>query len=41
MSKIRKGNKESKKPAALTPKERKAAKQAKKHAADVVPLLHR
>lgn len=41
MSKIRKGNKESKKPAVHTPKEKKAAKHAKKHASDVVPIIPR
>lgn len=39
MSKIRKGNKEQKKQPAMTPKEKKAAKLAKKHSADVVPLI--
>jgi hypothetical protein len=34
MSKIQRSNKESKKAAALTPKEKKAAKRAKKHAGD-------
>ncbi|HZV54527.1 MAG TPA: hypothetical protein VFF82_06270 [Rhodocyclaceae bacterium] len=38
MSKIQQSNKEAKKQALLTPKEKKAAKQAKKHAKDVVPL---
>lgn len=41
MGKIRQGNKETKKPAAKTTKEKKAAKSAKKHAADVVPLIVR
>jgi hypothetical protein len=41
MSKARQGNKESRKPSALTPKERKAVKQARKHAQDVVPLIPR
>jgi hypothetical protein len=41
MSKIRQGNKEPRKPSAQTPKERKAAKHAKKHAMDVVPLIPR
>ena len=41
MSKITKSNKEVKKQAALTPKEKKIAKQAKKHAGDVTPLVHR
>jgi hypothetical protein len=39
MGKIRQGNKETKKQPAMTPKEKKAAKQAKKHAHDVVPLI--
>ena len=34
MNKIRKSNKETKKQPALDPKEKKAAKQAKKHAKD-------
>ena len=34
MSKPQKSNREAKKQAVLTPKERKAAKQAKKHAGD-------
>lgn len=38
MSKTQKSNKEVKKQAALNPKEKKAAKMAKKHAGDVVPL---
>ncbi|WP_287367084.1 hypothetical protein [Thauera sp.] len=41
MSKIKKSNKEAKKQAALTPKEKKAVKQAKKHSNDVVPLITR
>jgi len=41
MGKVVKGNKEAKKQAALSPKEKKTAKQAKKHASDVVPLIHR
>lgn len=41
MSKTSKSNKEVKKPSMLTPKEKKSAKQAKKHASDVVPLIHR
>lgn len=40
MSKIPKSNKETKKQSALTPKEKKTAKQAKKHAGDAAPLLH-
>jgi hypothetical protein len=41
MGKITKGNKETKKPAAKSTKEKRAAKQAKKHASDVVPLIVR
>jgi hypothetical protein len=41
MSKTQKSNKESKKQAALTPKEKKAAKLAKKHAGDAVPIIVR
>jgi len=41
MGKTTKSNKEVKKQSALTPKEKKTAKQAKKHAGDVTPLLHR
>lgn len=39
MSKREKSNKESKKHAVLTPKEKKAVKLAKKHAGDHVPLV--
>lgn len=39
MGKHRQGNKEAKKPAALTPKEKKAAKEARKHAHDAQPFL--
>ncbi len=39
MNKIRKSNKEAKKQSVLNPKEKKAAKQAKKHAGEVVPLI--
>ncbi|MDR3394808.1 MAG: hypothetical protein P4L70_07380 [Parasulfuritortus sp.] len=39
MSKSQQTNKESKKHALLTPKEKKAAKMAKKHAGDAVPLI--
>lgn len=39
MGKLRQSNKEAKKPAALTPKEKKAAKREKKHQQDVVPLI--
>ena len=38
MSKNQRSNRESKKQPLLTPKEKKAAKQAKKHAGDSVPL---
>jgi hypothetical protein len=41
MSKARQGNKEQKKPPTLTPKEKKAVKQTKKHAQDVVPFIVR
>jgi hypothetical protein len=39
MSKLQRSNKEAKKQALLTPKEKKAAKQVKKHAGDAVPLI--
>ncbi len=39
MSKSQRSNKEAKKQALLTPKEKKAAKQVKKHAGDTVPLI--
>lgn len=39
MGKAKQSNKEVKKQALLTPKEKKAAKQARKHAVDVVPFL--
>lgn len=39
MSKSRQSNKEAKKQAVLTPKEKKVAKQVKKHAGDVVPMI--
>ncbi|CAB1368847.1 hypothetical protein [Denitratisoma oestradiolicum] len=41
MGKARQSNKEAKKQAVLTPKEKKAAKQTKKHAGDIVPLIPR
>ena len=41
MGKIRQSNKEGKKQPALTPKEKKAVKQAKKHASDVAPIIPR
>ncbi len=40
-NKVVKNNKEVKKQAALSPKEKKTAKQAKKQASGVVPLVHR
>jgi len=39
MSKHEKSNREAKKQPLLTPKEKKAAKQAKKHATDRPPLI--
>jgi hypothetical protein len=39
MSKHERSNRESKKQPLLTPKEKKAAKRAKKHAEDSVPLI--
>lgn len=39
MSKPRNSHREMKKQPLLTPKERRAAKQAKKHAGDAVPLV--
>ncbi len=41
MSQSKKPSKEEKKHSLLTPKEKKAAKQVKKHAADSTPLLER
>ena len=41
MGKENKSNKEAKKQAVLNPKEKKAAKQAKKHASGTVPLIPR
>jgi hypothetical protein len=41
MGKIRQGNKEQKKQPLLTPKEKRVAKQAEKHASDIVPLITR
>lgn len=41
MGKVTKTNKEVKKQSLLSPKEKKTAKQAKKHASDVVPMVHR
>lgn len=39
MSKSRKSNKEVKKQALLSPKEKKAAKMVKKHTGDAIPLI--
>lgn len=39
MSKAQKNNKEAKKPSLLSPKEKKTAKQVRKHARAIVPLL--
>jgi hypothetical protein len=39
MSKSQRSNREAKKQAVLTPKEKKAVKRAKKHTGDVVPLI--
>ncbi len=39
MSKTQKSNKEMKKQALLSPKEKKAAKLVRKHAGDAVPLI--
>lgn len=41
MSKAQKSNKEAKKQPLHSPKEKKAAKLAKKHAGDAVPLVVR
>ena len=41
MTKSQQSNKQAKKQAVLNPKEKKAAKQAKKHAQDVVPFITR
>ena len=41
MSKLRQNNKEAKKQPLMTPKEKKAAKHAKKHASDITPLILR
>lgn len=41
MGKEQKSNKETKKQPAKTPKEKKTAKQEKKHASDTVPLTTR
>ncbi len=39
MAKVQKSNKETKKQPVLTPKEKKAAKQAKKHAGGTTPMV--
>jgi hypothetical protein len=39
MSKLQRSNKENKKQAQSTPKEKKAAKQEKKHAGNAPPLI--
>jgi hypothetical protein len=39
MTKQRQSNKEAKKQPALSPKEKKHAKQVKKHAGDALPLI--
>ena len=39
MSKSQRSNREMKKQAKLTPKEKKAAKRVKKHAGDVAPFI--
>lgn len=39
MSKSQRPNKEAKKPVLLTAKEKRAAKQVRKHAGDAVPLI--
>ncbi len=39
MTKSQRSNREVKKQLLLTPKEKKAAKRAKKHAGDVVPFI--
>ena len=41
MGKLRQSNKESKKQPLKTVKEKRAAKQAKKHSGDAVPLVTR
>jgi len=41
MGKARQRNKEERKTPAMTSKEKKAAKQAKKHASDTVPIIPR
>lgn len=39
MPRSRQSNKEPKKQALLTPKEKKAAKHVRKHASDIVPMI--
>jgi len=39
MSKIQRSNKEAKKQPTLSPKEKKHAKEARKHASDTVPIV--
>jgi len=39
MGKIRQNGRESKKQAILTPKEKKAVRRAKKHVAEVAPII--
>lgn len=41
MSKSQKSNKEAKKQALLSPKEKKAAKLTRKHVGDAIPLIVR
>jgi len=41
MGKTTKSNKEAKKQSLLSPKEKKQAKQVKKHASEVTPLITR
>jgi hypothetical protein len=41
MGKVRQSNKETKKQPASTPKEKKAAKQARKHASATMPIIPR
>lgn len=41
MGKVRQSNKEQKKQPALSPKEKKAVKNARKHASDIVPIVPR
>lgn len=41
MGKEKQSRKEQKKPAAMTPKEKKSAKLAKKHASDTAPIIPR